>query len=144
LHQAVLIFFTQAQLQEVADNTPQSAVETFAWPLTEKTLGKKKQIENRILGDKPISVVMGNAAREYRQVYDAGVAAGNGTPEQHAKVAKMMEGMEEKDEMLQREQMKLSSVSRFMKLEEPGSLLILEDPETVAAEVRWVLETAMK
>ena len=128
----------------MADNGPQTAVETFAWPLTEKTLGKKKQIENRILGKKPISVIKGNSAREYQQVYDAGVAAGNGTEEQRAIVSKMIEGMEEKDDFLQREQLKLSSTSHFVHLEEPGHLVILEDPETVAKEVKWVLEAAMK
>ncbi len=131
-------------MQEMADNGPQTAVETFAWPLTEKTLGKKKQIENRVLGSKPISVIKGNSAREFQQVYDAGVAAGNGTEEQHAIVSKMIEGMEEKDDMLQREQMRLSSTSHFVQLKEPGHLVILEDPETIATEVKWVLETAMK
>ncbi len=69
-------------MQEMADNGPQTAVENFAWPITEQTLGKKKQIERQILGSKPISVIKGNSAREYQQVYDAGVAAGNGTEEQ--------------------------------------------------------------
>ena len=68
-------------MQEMGDNGPQTAMETFAWPLTEKTLGKKKQIENQILGKKPISVIKGNSAREYQQVYNASVAAGNGTEE---------------------------------------------------------------
>lgn len=131
-------------MQEMGDNGPQTAVETFAWPLTEKTLGKKKQIENQVLGKKPISVIKGNSAREYQQVYNAGVAAGNGTEEQRAIVSKMIEGMEEKDDFLQREQLKLSSTSHFVQLEEPGHLIILEDPETVAKEVKWILETAMK
>jgi len=86
----------QAQMQEMADNGPQTAVETFAWPLTERKLGEKKQFERQILGNKPISVVKGNSAREFQQVYDAGVEAGNGTEEQRATVAKMIEGMEEK------------------------------------------------
>ncbi|KPM43822.1 hypothetical protein AK830_g2813 [Neonectria ditissima] len=130
------------KLQEIAENGPQTAVETFAWPLTEKTLGEKKQLERQILGSKPISVIKGNSAREYHQVYDAGVVAGNGTEEQRAIVSKMIEGMEEKDDVLQREQLKLSSVSRFVQLEKPGHLVILEEPEAIAAEVRWVLETS--
>jgi hypothetical protein len=97
-----------------------------------------------VLGNKPISVIKGNSAREYQQVYDAGVAAGNGTEEQRAIVAKMIEGMAEKEDMLQREQLKLSSVSRFVHLENPGHLVILEEPEAIAAEVKWVLETSIK
>lgn len=77
-------------------------------------------------------------------MYDAGVAAGNGTEEQRAIVSKMLEGMEEKEDMLQCEQLKLSSVSRFVQLEKPGHLVILEEPEVIAAEVEWVLEASMK
>lgn len=131
-------------MQEMADNGPQTAVENFAWPITEQTLGKKKQIERQILGSKPISVIKGNSAREYQQVYDAGVAAGNGTEEQRAIVSKMIDGMEEKDLMLQREQLKLSSVSRFVQLEKPGHLVILEEPEAIVKEVKWVLEKSSK
>ena len=132
------------QLQEIAENGPQTAVETLAWPLTEKTLGSKKQFERQILGRKPVSVIKGNSAREFHDVYKAGVAAGNGTAEQRTIVAKMLEGMEEKDDMLQREQLKLSSVSRFVQLEKPGHLVILEEPEAIAAEVKWVLESSIK
>lgn len=131
-------------MQEMADNGPQTAVENFAWPITEQTLGKKKQIERQILGSKPISVIKGNSAREYQQVYDAGVAAGNGTEEQRAIVSKMIDGMEEKDLILQREQLKLSSVSRFVQLEKPGHLVILEEPEAIVKEVKWVLEMSSK
>ena len=91
-----------------------------------------------------VSVIKGTAAREYKQVYDSGVAAGNGTEEQRAIVLKMLEGMAEKEDMLQREQLKLSSVSRFVQLEKPGPLVILEEPGAIAAEVKWVLETSMK
>jgi hypothetical protein len=52
----------------MAENGLQTAVERFAWPLTEKTLGKKKQFEMQVLGSRPISVFKGNAAREYQQV----------------------------------------------------------------------------
>ncbi|KAK7415751.1 hypothetical protein QQX98_005664 [Neonectria punicea] len=98
-------------------------------PLTEQTLGEKKQLERQILGSKPLSVIKGNSAREYQQVYDAGVAAGNGTEEQRAIVSKMIEGMEEKDEGLQREQMKLSSVSRFVQLEKSATWLFWRSPK---------------
>jgi hypothetical protein len=66
---------------EIAGNDPQTAVERFAWPLTEQTLGKKNQIGRQILQNIPISIIKGNATREYQQVHDAGVAAGNGTEE---------------------------------------------------------------
>lgn len=131
-------------MQEMVANAPQTAIETVAWPMTEQTLGEKRQIESQILGTKPISVIKGNSAREYQQVYDAGVAVGNGTEEQRTIVAKMIAGMEEKDEMLQKEQLKLSSVARFVQLERPGHLVILEEPEAIAEEVKWVLETSMK
>lgn len=131
-------------MQEMADNAPQTAIETFAWPLTEQTLGKKKQFERQILGSKPISVIKGNSAREYQQLYDAGVEAGNGIDSQRAIVSRMIDGMEEKDNLLQREQMKLSSISRFVQLERPGHLVILEEPEAIAMEVKWVLEAVME
>jgi hypothetical protein len=129
---------------EMAENGPQTAVERFAWSLTEQTLGKKKQFERQLLGNRPISVIKGNATQEYQQVYEAGVAAGNGTEEQRAIVSKMIEGMAEKEDMLQREQLKLSLVSRFVQLEKPGHLVILEEPEAIAAEVKWAMETSTR
>lgn len=77
-------------------------------------------------------------------MHDAGVAAGNGTEEQRAIVSKMLEGMEEKEDMLQREQLKLPSLSRLVQLEKPVHLVLLEEPEVIAAEVEWVLEASMK
>jgi hypothetical protein len=76
-------------------------------------------------------------------VHDAGVAAGNGTEEQRAIVSKMLEGMEEKEDMLQRE-LKLPSLSRLVQLQKPVHLVLLEEPEVIAAEVEWVLEASMK
>ncbi len=127
-------------MQDMAGNGPQTAVEHVAWPPTEQVLGQKKQLEKQFLGDKPVSVIKGNNARDYQQVYDAGVAAGNGTDEQRRIVSEMISGMEAKDLFLQKELLKLSSVSRFVQLEKPGHLVILEEPEAVAQEVEWVLK----
>jgi pimeloyl-ACP methyl ester carboxylesterase len=52
----------------------------------------------------------------------------------------MLEGMAKKEDMLQRERLKLSSVSHFVQLEKPGHSVILEEPEVIAEEVKWVLE----
>jgi hypothetical protein len=86
------------------------------------------------LDNKSISVITGNSAPEYRQVYDTGVT-GNGTEKQRVKVSKMIEGMGDKDKILQREQIKLSSTSRFVQLEGLGYLVISEDPEHCRGEV---------
>jgi hypothetical protein len=56
----------------------------------------------------------------------------------------MLEGIEEKEDMLQREQLKLPSLSRLVQLEKPVHLVLLEEPEVIAAEVEWVLEASMK
>jgi hypothetical protein len=132
--------YTQTLMQEMSTNGPQTAIETLAWPLSEKILGKKNQIQSHILGNNPLSVIKGNNARDYQQVFEAGVAAGNGTDEQREIVGKMIEGMEEKDEFLQKAQLGLSSRSRFVQLKGPGHLVILEDAESVVKEVKWVSE----
>lgn len=87
-------------MSKIAENGPQFAVENFAWPLNEQTLGLKKQFEGVLLGKKPISVIKGNPAREYQSVYDAGVAAGNGTKEQRTRMLSMIYGLDEKYDAL--------------------------------------------
>ena len=83
----------QAQILEMAENGTQMAIERFAWPLTERKLGKKNQFEKQILVNTPARFIKGNAAREYQLVYNASMAVGNGTEGRRAIVLKVLERM---------------------------------------------------
>lgn len=56
------------------------------------------------------------ASSSLRQVYEAKVASGNGTEEQRISMLKIFDELE-KDDILPQEQMRLSSASRFVRLE---------------------------
>ena len=63
---------------------------------------------------------------------------GNGS-EDRGKILQMVEALEEKDEGLQREQMKLPSKARFVQAEKSGHNVQLTEPELVAGEIEKVL-----
>ena len=107
------------------------------------TLAAKAQFELSppILGDYPVSVVRGDTASDLRKVYDAGVAAGNGTKEQRDKFKRFVDGLSDMDERHQREQLKLSRCGRVAYARESGHNVQVTEPHVVANEVRWVWDT---
>lgn len=124
---------------EVVENGPKPALRTLRADY-QTNIGLRKQLEIVVLGiSRSAGVIEGNSAREWRQVYDARVAAGNETEEQRASMLKILNKLE-KDDKLQQEQMKLSSTSRFVRLEKPGHLVILEEPEAIVQEGKWGLQ----
>jgi hypothetical protein len=54
---------------------------------------------------------------------------GNGTEGWRVIVSNVLERMPERENMVQREQLKSPSVSRFVQLEKPGHLVFLEEPK---------------
>ena len=105
------------------------------------TLAAKNQLDFMILGDYPVSVIRGDAASELRKVYDAGVAAGNGTEEQRAKMKLFVDRLWEFDDRHQKEQLKLSSCGRVVYAKESGHQVHITEPEVVAEETKWVWDT---
>lgn len=101
----------------------------------------KRQLDLHVLGDRPLSVIQGHKEWDFRKLYDAGVAKGNGTREQQLAVKEALDRMEELDEWLTKDQMRLSRRSRYVVAESSGHEVQATQPELIAEETRWVLES---
>ncbi|MCJ1416706.1 hypothetical protein MMC32_003044 [Xylographa parallela] len=107
-------------------------------------LAAYKQFDNRVLGNYPVSVVRGNTIRELNALLKAATERGNGTEEQRAEVAKSLETFDAREEKLQPEQLRLSSQSRYFYAGNSGHNVQVYQPDLVADEVRWILDTQPK
>ncbi|KAL5340209.1 Alpha/Beta hydrolase protein [Aspergillus crustosus] len=108
------------------------------------SLKAKQQIRNQALGNRPLSVIRANTARDYQRVYQAGVEAGKGDEEQRRAFREVLGVWEEVDQMMQEEQLGLSGLSRFVRLEDCGHNVHLIRPDVIAGEVRWVRERVLE
>ena len=97
-----------------------------------------EQYRTQILGDKPLSVVRGEAAfgRSFKSSKRGIDEGGDEGDQQHSKILQDMERM---DEQLKKEQLKLSRNNKFRNVPECGHSVHVECPEVVVEEVRWVL-----
>jgi pimeloyl-ACP methyl ester carboxylesterase len=100
----------------------------------------KKQCENKVLGNKPVSVIAANSAMDLQIRYDAGVAAGNGTEEERAQYRALIDRMAKEDIDHQKEQLRLSSVGRYTFTETNGHNMQMTDPQVIVNEIKWVLD----
>ncbi|PYH89856.1 putative alpha/beta hydrolase [Aspergillus ellipticus CBS 707.79] len=105
-----------------------------------RALQEKAQYTTQALGDRPLAVIRCHGSMEYRRVYEAGVAAGNGTVQQREAFARLLDRWDGMDRAMQEEQLRLSRRSRMVYLEDCGHQVHLVRPDVVAQEVRWVLE----
>lgn len=105
-----------------------------------RTLAEKKQFENRVLGERPLSVIWCNGARDYERIYEKGVEVGNGTPLQRKAFRELLDRWEVIDKELKEEQLQLSLNTHFVHLSDCGHNVHLVRPDIVADEIRWVLE----
>ncbi|KAL2812975.1 putative alpha/beta hydrolase [Aspergillus granulosus] len=105
-----------------------------------ETLRAKEQLKHQVLGDRPLVVIRANGVRDYERIYEAGVAAGNGTAEQQGAFRELLDRWEGIDKEVQEGQLGLSCVKRLVRLEDCGHNVHLVRPDIVAQEVRWVLE----
>lgn len=109
-------------------------------------LAEKKQLESSqpVLGTRPVSVLKGNSLRDFTEMYEAGLAAGNGMRGQRNKYKNWIEPEShvQRDEGWQRGNMRLSWNARFVRCkgEWTGHNVQLTEPETIVGELRWVLE----
>lgn len=117
----------QAQMLELAENGPK-------WPLNashcrsrNRNLARKISLRNKFSPKDPSG--SSKATRlESINGYTARVV-GNGTEGWRVIVSNVLERMPERENMVQREQLKSPSVSRFVQLEKPGHLVFLEEPK---------------
>jgi pimeloyl-ACP methyl ester carboxylesterase len=102
-------------------------------------LKAKGQLEDQALGNRPLSIIKGNKARDFRQVYEAGLKLGNGTEDQRKDLAEALDRLEPVDARLTHDQMRLSGQSRYILAKRSGHSVQLSQPDLVAKEVMWVL-----
>ncbi|KAH7369621.1 Alpha/Beta hydrolase protein [Rhexocercosporidium sp. MPI-PUGE-AT-0058] len=108
-------------------------------------LKEKKQLETHVLGKCPVSVIYANGARDFRCVYDAGVAAGNGTEEERRLFREFIADCAENGGGRAKKILELSSDDRLKRFRETksGHNVQMLEPEVIAEEVRWVFEQAV-
>lgn len=104
--------------------------------LRKKELSKKQPI----VGDKPVYIIGGTRSRDWNGLYQAGVAKGNGTEEQRSYVRELIRTVDEKNESLMKEFLKLSSRSKLVFASESGHFVQMTQPNIVIDGVDWVLD----
>lgn len=104
--------------------------------LRKKELNKREQ---PLLGEKPVYVIMGLWSKDLNGLYKAGVEKGNGTEEQRRAVREMADTAEEKNEILQKEHLSLSTKGKFVIARGSGHFIQLTEPELIVDGVKWVL-----
>jgi pimeloyl-ACP methyl ester carboxylesterase len=103
-------------------------------------LAEKKQFDATILGDRPVSVIKGDAPGEYRKCLERAIAAGKGTEEQRKLISDYLDTADEKQLLLQFKQLRLSRNSRLVEARESWHNIQLYQPDLVAREVKWCLD----
>lgn len=130
-----------ANRAEDAKNWKTAGEEMKAVSQSAQELASKNQYERQVLKDHPVVVIKGDTTGEFQRVYEAGVAAGNGTEEQRAEMRRILETLTPIEEKLQREQLRLSSSGRYMYATKSGHNVNLTEPELIAEEVKKVFQT---
>lgn len=103
-------------------------------------LGQKHQYDYRVLKDKPLSVIKCQSVLDYEKLYAAGLKAGYGTSDQRQAFRALLDKWDGLSEELQREQLRLSSLSRWQDLSDCGHNINILRPEVIVEEVKWVLK----
>ncbi|KAJ5764765.1 hypothetical protein N7520_004324 [Penicillium odoratum] len=99
----------------------------------------KCQLENQALRAHPLSLMVADHPADFQKMYDAGVAAGNGTQEEREICRHYLSRWKEKDEEWRKPLLKLSSFNRYVRVT-CGHNVHLVQPEKVMGEIRWVVE----
>jgi len=103
-------------------------------------LAAKKQFDATVLGDRPVSVVKGDAVGEFRRSFERAIAAGKGTEEQRKLIRDYLATADETQLLLQFRQLRLSRNSRLVEARESWHNVQLYQPDLVAREVKWCLD----
>jgi pimeloyl-ACP methyl ester carboxylesterase len=122
------------------DDTAQAEADGDAVVEVCRALAEKKQFDRQAMGDKPLSIIRCNSARDYERIYAAGVEAGNGTEAQQRAFRRTLDRWESATQDLSNDQLRLSSRTHFVHLPECGHNVQLVRPDVVAEEIKWVLD----
>ena len=133
----------KAVKDEQADPRHQAteAAEMQSVPNDRLALVPKKQFERLPLKDYPVSVIIADTPEDFQKMYDFGVAAGNGTEEQRALFRKCLDRWREMDEDWQKELLKLSRLSRFVRLHCSHNVQLLQ-PQSIVQEIKWTMDNS--
>jgi pimeloyl-ACP methyl ester carboxylesterase len=101
-------------------------------------LAAKKQLQNQVLGNRPVSVIHANTARDFQRLYEAGINAGNGSESDRQEFRDIVEFWKETSTMRAKEIMGLSGVHNFRDATDSGHNIQLLDPELIVDELKWV------
>lgn len=134
----------KAVADEQADPRHQAteAAETKAVPNDRRALVSKKQLEKEkpLLEDYPVSVIIADTPGDFQKMYDSGVAAGNGTGEERAQFRKCLEKWREMDEDWQRDLLRLSRLSRSVRVHCGHNVQLLQ-PQCIVREIQWIVDS---
>lgn len=103
-------------------------------------LAAKKQLENQILGNRPVSVLEANTLRDFQNQYNAGVAAGNGSEEERAQYRALIAKFAAEDSQNQKEQLRLSAVNRHTFTPNNCHNVQMTEPQLIVDEIKWALD----
>jgi pimeloyl-ACP methyl ester carboxylesterase len=121
----------------------QSKLEEVEYEASFAALAEKKQLERvgkeKIMGDRPVCVIMGSARRDAERIYKAGMKRGNGTEVQRRKARELLDGWDEKDVVLQSGNLGLSNKGKLIKALQSGHFVQITEPQIVVDGVNWVL-----
>jgi pimeloyl-ACP methyl ester carboxylesterase len=122
------------------EGCPQGPGESASYISSLAALGEHRQLDRRALGDRPLSVIVANLARDFERSYQAGRKAGLGTKEDHDAVERFIQRLPGVELRLAVEVLKLSSLHRLIVTSVSGHLVYLWEPELVVQEILWCLE----
>ncbi|KAL4793735.1 Alpha/Beta hydrolase protein [Aspergillus venezuelensis] len=128
----------RVRAKEIYASGETSAAEAGSFRDVCECLMTKGQVETMPLGERPLFVLRANTASDYEKIYQAGIEAGNGSNEQRKAFRALLARWDEIAEMLQMEQLRLSSNTRYVHLPDCGHNVHLIRPDAIVEAVRWV------
>lgn len=104
------------------------------------TLARQQQFTRHVLDPHPVVVTRANFARDLTLMYNAGVAMGNGTPEQRVEALDFIDRFELFDDDSRAAQLRLSSPNSYIHHGDVGHDYPIRTPEAIVEEVGWVMD----
>lgn len=117
-----------------------SAAEAGALATSEQELAEKRQFDKQVMGHRPVVVIKGNATQDFVAVLDAAEAVGNGTASQRATLREYAKTSEATRERHQKEQLRLSTNTRYVVAKHGYHSVQLSEPELIVEEIQIMLK----
>ncbi|KAJ5676949.1 alpha/beta hydrolase fold protein [Penicillium maclennaniae] len=130
----------RARAIDIARGAAAAQAEADSYVEVCRTLAQKNQFQCQAMGDRPLSVIRCNSARDYARIYEQGVKAGNGTARQRQAFRELLDQWDTLDQELKEEQLKLSSNAKLVHLPDCGHNVHLIRPDVVMEGIEWVLD----